>query len=159
VSVEVIGVEQLAAVARDLKAAGDRELRRELFRGIQRGAKPLKPAAKAAALEELPQSGGLAERVAASKFSVNTRLGVRNPSIRIVGRGQIGEETGKTYDLDSMDRGRIRHLTYGKRPWRDQEVKPGWFSDRMEREADTGVRAEILAACTAVANKLGGSHT
>lgn len=157
-SVEVVGWEQLAALARDLKAAGDRDLRKELFRGIQRGAKPLKPAARLAALEELPQSGGLAERVANAKFSVNVRLGARSPSIRITGRGQVGEVTGNVYDLNSMDRGRIRHMTYGHRPWRDQAIKPGWFSDRMELAADTGVRAEILAACTTVANKLGGSH-
>ncbi len=156
--IEVVGVEQLAQVARDLKAAGDRDLRKELFRGIQRGARPLKAIAKQAALDELPQSGGLAERVANAKFSVNVRLGVRNPSIRIVGRGQVGSVTGNVYDLNSMDRGRIRHMTYGHSPWRDQAIKPGWFSDRMELAADTGVRAEILSACTVVANKLGGSH-
>lgn len=156
--IEVVGVEQLAALARDLKAAGDRDLRKELFRGIQRGARPLKMEAKAAALEELPKSGGLAERVANAKFSVNVRLGARNPSIRITGRGQVGSVTGNVYDLNSMDRGRIRHMTYGHRPWKDQTIRPGWFSDRMKRAADTGVRAEILSAMTTVQNKLGGSH-
>jgi hypothetical protein len=158
VEIQVVGVEQLAAVARDLKAAGDRDLRKELFRGIQRGARPLKAEARAAALDELPQSGGLAARVASAKFTVNVRLGARNPSIRITGKGQIGSVTGNVYDLNSMDRGRIRHMTYGHKPWKDQTIKPGWFSDRMERAADTGVRAEILSAMTTVQNKLGGSH-
>ena len=156
--IQVVGVEQLAALARDLKAAGDRDLRKELFRGIQRGARPLKAEARAAALEELPKSGGLAARVATSKFTVNVRLGARNPSIRIKGTGYTGSVTGNQIDLNSMDRGRIRHMTWGHNPWKDQTIKPGWFSDRMELAADTGVRAEILSACTTVANKLGGSH-
>lgn len=154
--VEVIGVDQLQRLARDLKAAGNKELSRELRRGIQRAAKPLKAGAKEAALEELPKSGGLAERVASSKFSTTTRLGTRNPSIRIVGRGNEGA-TGSQLDLNSLDRGRIRHLVYGHRPWQSQVIQPLWFSHRMETIADTTVRADIMKAIETVADKLGGS--
>ena len=156
-SVEVVGVEQLQALARDLKAAGNKGLRRELSRGIQRAAKPLKVGAKEAALEELPRAGGLAERVASSKFSTRTRLGTRSPSIRIVGAGDTSESSGKSLDLNSLDRGRIRHLTYGRRPWQNQAIEPLWFSHRMEEIADTTVRADILKAMSNVADKLGGS--
>lgn len=159
-AIEVVGVEQLAQVARDLKAAGDRDLRRELFRGIQRSAKPLKAEAKSAALDELPKSGGLSVEIANSRWSVNTRLGVRNPSIRIVGRGRINE-SGREHDLNALDRGRLRHPTWGRRgpnDWKNQSVKVHWFSDRMENAADTEVRANILEAVDKVADKLGGSH-
>ena len=155
--IEVIGIEQLEAVARDLKAAGDRDLRRELLRAIQKAAKPLKTGAKEAALEELPASGGLAELVANSKWSTNTRLGARSPSIRIVGRGREGV-VSKELDLASLDRGRLRHLTFGHHPWTNQAVKVHWFSDRMELIADTTVRDDILEAVDKVAAKLGGSH-
>lgn len=155
--IEVVGIEQLQALARDLKQAGDRDLRRELLRSIQKASKPLKTGAKEAALEDLPKSGGLAERVAASKWSTSTRLGVRSPSIRITGRGTAGV-VSKQLDLNSLDRGRLRHLTYGRRPWKDQAVKVHWFSDRMELIADTTVRDDILSAVDTVAAKLGGSH-
>lgn len=154
--IEIVGIEQLSALARDLKVAGETGLRRELFRGMQRGAKPLKPAARDAALDGLPVSGGLAARVAGSRFSVNVRLAGRSPSIRITGKGDVGT-TGSQLDLSSLDRGRVRHLRWGRRPWYNQRIEPLWFSGRMEREADTGVRAEILLAASNVANKLGGS--
>lgn len=156
--IEVIGVESLQALARDLKAAGNKELSRELRRGIQRAAKPLKAGAKEAALEELPKSGGLAERVASSKFSTTTRLGTRNPSIRIVGRGNESTSGGGQLDLNSLDRGRIRHLVYGHRPWQNQVIQPLWFSHKMETIADTTVRADIMKVIETVADKLGGSR-
>ena len=149
--IAVTGWEQLAAVARDLKVAGDRGLKNELQRGLRKSATPLKEGAVEAALEQLPHSGGLGEYVATtSKFAVRTRLS-RNPQIRIVGSNRI--------DLDSLDRGRVRHLTWGHLPWRDQIITPRWFSDRMELIADTGVRDEILEAIDQTAQKLGGSHT
>ena len=144
--VTVTGWEQLAAVARDLKEAGDRGLKNELQRALRKNAEPLKLGARAAALDELPHSGGLGEYVAdTSKFTVRTRLS-RNPQIRIVGSNRI--------DLDSLDRGRVRHLTYGHLPWRDQTIIPRWFSDRMEEIADTKVRADIIGAIDETARKL-----
>jgi hypothetical protein len=149
--IAVTGWEQLAAVARDLKVAGDRGLKNELQRALRKNAAPLKEGAIDAALEELPHSGGLGEYVATtSKFAVRTRLS-RNPQVRIVGSNRI--------DLDSLDRGRVRHLTWGHLPWRDQVITPRWFSDRMEEIADTKVRADIIDAIDHTAQKLGGSHT
>jgi hypothetical protein len=149
--ITVTGWEQLAAVARDLKVAGDRGLKNELQRALRKNAAPLKEGAIDAALEELPHSGGLGEYVATtSKFAVRTRLS-RNPQVRIVGSNRI--------DLDSLDRGRVRHLTWGHLPWRDQVITPRWFSDRMEEIADTKVRADIIDAIDHTAQKLGGSHT
>lgn len=143
----VTGAESLAHLARDLKAVGEKDLRRELFRGIQRAAKPLKAAARQAALDELPAAGGLAERVAGSKFSVRTRAG-RDPSVRVVGAGDL--------DLRSLNRGRLRHPVYGHRSrWVDQAVPPGWFDNAMERTADGAVRDEVLHAIEVVRAKLG----
>jgi hypothetical protein len=152
--VAVVGWETLAAVARDLKVAGStsRGLKNELQRALRKSGEPLKQEARAAALEELPQSGGLAEYVATeTKFAIRTRLS-RNPSVRIVGTHV------RNVDLASMDRGRVRHLTFGHLPWRDQAIIPGWFSDRMEFVADTKVRSDILDAVDIIAAKLGGSR-
>lgn len=158
--VRVEGIESLTALARDLKASGDKDLRRELFRGIQRAGKPLKAAAREAAATQLPQRGGLSTRVATSRFSVRTRLG-RNPSIRVEGKGP-DNSTGQSMDLKSMDRGRLRHPVYARGEnrkrwrWTSQAISPNWFSDAMEATADREVRDEVIKAIEAVRDKLGG---
>lgn len=152
--IRVVGWESLAAVAKDLKKAGSaqRGLKNELQRALRKAGEPLKIGAKEVAIEQLPHSGGLGEYVAtASRFAVRTRLS-RNPSVRIVG-------TNKSVDLDSLNRGRVRHLTFGHRPWKDFGIQPRWFDDRMELIADTKVRDDILDAIDEIASKLGGSHT
>jgi hypothetical protein len=148
VDVTVTGADQLSQLARDLRAAGEKDLRRELLRGIQRAGKPLKAAARTAALTELPSRGGLAERVAGSRWAVKTRTAGRGVGVRVTGAGDL--------DLRSLNRGRLRHPLYGKRGhWFDQPVPPGWFDDAMQVAADEHVRDEILAAITAVRDKLG----
>lgn len=153
--VRVTGAEQLAALAKDLRAAGDKELRRELMRGLQRAGKPMKAAARTAALTELPSRGGLAELVASSRWSVTTRSAGRGAGVRVAGRGLVNA-SGQELDLASLNRGRLRHPVYGRRgAWVNQRVKVGWFTDAMEVQADSTVRAEVLAAISAVRDKLG----
>lgn len=148
VSVSVHGANELGRLQRDLKAAGRKDLRRELSRGIQKAAKPLRAVPAVAALASLPKDGGLAERVAGSKFSVRTRAG-RNPGVRVVGAGDL--------DLRSLNRGRLRHPLFGHRHyWYTQLVPPHWFDDALEKAADGPVRQEILNAIGRVAGKLGG---
>ena len=126
--IAVVGWEQLAAVARDLKAAGSesRGLKNELQRALRKGGEPLKTEAVAAAREELPQSGGLAEYVATeTKFAIRTRLS-RNPSVRITGTHRkkvaIGEMDGERFGTrrSDIDRGKIRRSSRDGSPigWR-----------------------------------------
>jgi hypothetical protein len=56
-------------------------------------------------------------------------------------------------DIGSMNRGRLRHLTYGHRPWRNQKVRAGWFDDSLTVEADK-VRGEIVRAVDELGRKL-----
>jgi len=143
------GAEKFAAVARDLKAAGDKELRRELYRGINRATKPLKEDAKKSAASTLPSRGGLAGRVSRARFSTKTRAGA-SPSVRIVAK----DAKGRSVDLAALDGGRLRHPLYGNRGhWYTQSVKPEWFTRPMLAGADK-VRREIVAAVDAVAAKL-----
>lgn len=144
------GTEQLERVARRLKDLGDGELRKELYRAIQRATKPLKAKAKDAALRDLPQRGGLNKWVASSKFSTRTRGGGRNPGVKIVAKKG-------THDLRALDRGRLRHPVYGnRRVWVNQSVKPGWFSKSMEDGAPD-VRRELLGVLEDVARQVRGS--
>jgi hypothetical protein len=145
VTVQTRGAEKLARVGAAVKAAGDKDLRRELLRAAQRCGRPMKDAARKGALERLPKSGGLAERVATSKFSVRTRTTGRGAGVRIVGTSG--------YDLDGIDQGVVRHPTYGHKPWKDQPVRPGWFTD-AETDAAPKFRDEFDQAVNDVGRHL-----
>src|SRR6266568_3381580 len=136
VTVTTRGADKLTRLGRALKAAGDKDLQRELRRAMRRGA-----------LERLPKRGGLAERVASSKFGVRTSTAGKGASVRVIGRSG--------YDLQGMDEGEIRHPVYGhrKQKWQTTTVKPGWFSDAEEAAAPK-VRDELVKAIDIVAAKL-----
>ena len=142
------GAEKFARTARALKKAGAKDLRRELYRGVQRAAKPLKEAAKESARSTLPKRGGLAARVAGARYSTRTKAG-RNPSVRI----EVRDAAGRKVDVEALDRGVVRHLTFGHRPLVEQRVRPDWFMRPM-REGGDDVRRELEAAVDRVAAKL-----
>lgn len=123
------GAEDFGRLARSLRAIGDKELKRELYRGLNRAAKPAKDKVKPSAQSELPKRGGLNDFIAGStRASVRTRSGRRNPSVRIVARGP--------HDVYALDRGRVRHPVFGNRnAWRTQQINPGWFSEPIAQMA------------------------
>lgn len=145
----ITGANQLGDLARDLKAIGDKELRKELLRGIQKAAKPLaKVAAPAAARNRLPRAGGLNEFVATSKFAVRTRTSARNPGVRIV-----GTKTG--HDIKAMDAGKVRHPVRGTNVWVLQNIEPGWWTNGLSDSiVAPPVRKEILAVMDDIIRKI-----
>jgi len=146
VAVRTVGEQKLARVGNAIRAAGDKDLDRALRRAMQRSAKPLKAAARYGALRRLPVRGGLAERVADSKFSARVTTSGKRAGVRIVGRSG--------YDLQGMDDGLVRHPVFGnRRRWVNEPIKPGWFSDAEEGKAP-GVRNNIDRELDALAVKL-----
>ena len=146
VEVSIRGSHQLEDIGRRLKEAGDKELRRDLLRGINRALKPAKAAVKAAALRDLPQGGGLNRVIGTSRIGSRTRTGGRNPAVFLTGK-----KSG--HDLRSIDRGRIRHPTFGHRPWVNQSVKPGWWSETLAGQVPT-IRREVIDVMDDVARRL-----
>jgi hypothetical protein len=146
VSVRVSGAQDLRALSRDLKEAGRKDLRKELFAGLNRSTKPLRAAAKANALATLPSSGGLNARVAAATMTVRGG-GAR---VTIVARPS---KRGGQFDPFAVDGGIVQHPTYGHAPTVSQHVKPGWFTKPMQENADV-VRDELVAGIDVVARKL-----
>lgn len=145
---QITGAAQLGALAKVLKDAGDKDLRKELLRGLQKAGRPLKAAAKEAAVKGLPSSGGLNDYVAAGQFAVRTRTGARNPGIRLVGKK-------KGHDIRATDRGRLRHPVWGHDWWVTQDIKPGWWTDAMTSDRVLApVRRDVLDAMQAVAAKI-----
>jgi hypothetical protein len=148
VSYEVRGAEQLAALSRRLKAAGEKDLQRELSKGIAKAMKPLRQELQRSA-QRLPRRGGLAKRVADSKMRTTRRNTGRAVGLRLT--------VTNPENIRRMDNGTVRHPVFGRRnrPWVTQPVKPGWFTDPTEAAAPV-VRAEVEAAMRAVTAKIDG---
>jgi hypothetical protein len=142
--IKVRNTRQFTELARRLQTA-DRELRSELYRGINRATKPLKENVRKSARDRLPRSGGLGRRVAASKIVTKRRMSGKNAGVRIVGTSG--------YDIGSINRGRVRHLTYGHLPWSDQAVKPGFWTDPL-MAGRPEVRREIQMVMDGMKKKL-----
>lgn len=143
------GSERLAALAVQLKIAGDVTLRRELLRGLKSAANPLVEATADAAREKLPHGGGLNEQVAGQKVKVQVRTGARTAGVRL---------TTTAPDTAQTDSGIVRHPVYGNRKrWVTQKIPAatGWWSKTL---ADKGpeVTTELLAAMERVEHEIQG---
>lgn len=152
--IEVRGAEKLAQLGKALKELGDKELRKETLRSLREAAKPLGEKPKRRALAVLPASGGLASYVAGSRVSVRTRMSGRNVGVRLVG---VRNKAGGRVDLNAIDRGRVRHKTFGHRPWVNQSVTAGWWSDALQEGAGEA-RAAVEAAVGAALERAAGAR-
>lgn len=140
-SVEVRNVEVLERAGRALRGA-DRHYRRELYRGLNRAAKPLKQAVHDAIPDYMPRRGGYAD-VLQRAHSPQTKIktGGRDPSVQIISRTRGARRRTK-----ALEAGRLSHPVFGNRSvWRTQDIKPGFFTEPMEEEAGT-VRDEMVDA-------------
>lgn len=144
--VRIEGAEQLVLLARKLKDA-PKELRSELYRGLNRVTKPLKQDARKAAMQRLPSRGGLGKRVARSKIVTKRRVSGGGAGVRIVATSG--------YDIGSINRGRVRHPTYGHQPWVNQTVPSGFWTEPLTAGAPK-VAAEIQEVMDNVTQKIIG---
>lgn len=153
-SITVTGAQSLARLGRALKEQGRADLRKDLLRGVRKASKPMVPAARAAAEEWLPHSGGLAADIAGARWGVRTRLQGRGAGVRITGAWTSG---GRKHDLAAMDSGELRHPVWGHteldRKWVAQEIHAGWFSDAMNNLAPE-IRQELLQVIDEIARRL-----
>jgi hypothetical protein len=132
--------DQFYRVSKALKAAGEKQIRKNLHAGVRTAARPLIPKARRAALVELPKRGGLNKRVAGSPMRTQVMTGRNRYGVRIVVVGKRGAGARAT------NRGVIRHPVFGNRDrWVNQRVPKGWFDDTMRREAPA-IRKDVEAA-------------
>ena len=148
VDIKVTGADEFGILARRLKEAGDKELRKELYAGINRAVKPLRADVKAAAGDYLPKRGGYADLIASElKVSSRKRAVGQNPAIYLLGKA------GKR-DVSSVNRGRLRHPLFGnRRHWYNTRVTPGFWTKTLAADAPM-VRVELVEAIRRVARKI-----
>ena len=151
--VVVQGAGEFARLGKVFKDLGGGRLKNETLRALRAAEKPLVEAAKAGARSTLPHGGGLADYVAdQAKITARNQLTGKKVGIRLV--GTRNGRTGKKVDLDSMDGGEIRHLTYGHKPWKSQSVTPGWWTDALNKAAPPVVEAVGDVVSTALVTAL-----
>lgn len=141
------GAKKFAALAKALREAGDGQLQKELYSGINRAVKPLTAAVKKSTPQFLP-------RRYAFELAKSLRVKARNRRDGVTLLGAASTKRGKERDLASLNRGRLRHPLYGNRGfWYDQKVKPNWWDDPLLQGADE-VREEIEQVLDGVARKI-----
>ncbi|MBM7788851.1 hypothetical protein [Tenggerimyces flavus] len=142
--ITIKGAKQLEQFSKALRTA-PKEIQREGYRALNSVTAPLKRDAKASALVTLPRRGGLAGKVAGSKFTTKRRGG-QNASITIVAKGGV--------DIRAMDKGSLRHPVFGRMwLWVLQRVKSKWFTRPMEKGAPK-VRRELVKAMRQISRKI-----
>lgn len=146
--VQVRGAENFMRLSKALKAAGQKELRKELNKNLRDAVKPLIPLTRAAARSTLPSRGGLAAEVARAPQRAQVRTGQNTAGVRLV----VGKRRGSA--AGSANRGVVRHPVFGRDVWVEQKVTPGWFDDTLEQAAPDEVRKRCEAAIEAVAEKV-----
>lgn len=147
------GAEQFFALARRLREADDKDLRRELYRGLNGAMKPLTAAVRQSAVDVLPRRGGLGAEIARSKMRTQRRTGAKSVGIKLIVTG-TGGSMGRGRDIAALDRGKARHPLFGNRShWYLQAVPPGWFT-RPTDNSKSEVQEKLLAAMQNVADKI-----
>jgi hypothetical protein len=140
VGIELRNVEVLEQAGRALWGA-EKHYRRELFRGLNRAAKPLRRAVQESIPDYMPEAGGYAAVFQASHSSRTTvKTGGRDPGVRIVSRTKGGVRRS----VRKLESGQLAHPLFGDREhWFTQDIRPGFFTEPMVERVDE-VRDEMI---------------
>lgn len=142
---EIRGAEHLAALAKRLRQVGDKDLQRQFYAALNRATKPVKKDLRRSQLSTFPKRGGLARREAKkTRYRTVRRTTGAQRGLRITASG--GQLTG-------MDKGELRHKTFGRLPWQTQRITPGWFT-RPTQAAGPAVRREVEQAMHDITQEL-----
>jgi hypothetical protein len=138
------GRQRVADLAGDLRRVDRKTVRAAADAGLTAAAQPLVESARRNAEAILPRHGGLGRVVSASTVVVDSLAHLGGAGVRISVFGHSPK----------IDAGMVRHPVYGHRKrWVPQAVKPGWFTDAMERGAPA-VRQALKAAVDKVVARL-----
>jgi hypothetical protein len=150
-----VSAKDLPLIKAKLKELGDgNTIPRELAREVRSEVPPLRDSVQLAALVLLPRGGGLNRWVAASKVRASISYSRRKAGIRLVGsRNSMGGRS----DLAGIDAGVVRAPNYGYRggKWHAQAVRPGFFSESVQRVGTERMKAASQRAIRAAVIKLG----
>jgi hypothetical protein len=148
VDLQVLGAEQLHALSKRLKEAGRKDLRRELYKALNRATKPARERVKRDLPTYLPD--GYA-RDLGRDLSLRTRIrGGRDPGVSITAKAR--KKNREIYRLNRD--GELRHPLFGnRRHWFGQQVKPEFFTEPIRQDADQ-IAAALVEGLGNIADKI-----
>lgn len=122
-------------LARALSTYADRgQVIRDLAADLDRVIPAVEEGIRARAVEILPGRGGLGKWVAKLRLRSSVRVSARRARVTIVGHRR---SLAGTADIGAIDRGRVRHPSWGRRgpnDWHVQLVTAGFMSKSREAE-------------------------
>lgn len=138
----VEGTADFIKAARALNEAGDRELRKAVYKGFRTAAMPLGQHMVEGLAADMPRRGGLQARIAQSKPSIRNATTGNNPRVVITLRSPAGTK------LKPLDEGNLRHPVFAKGDksgwrWATQSV-PAGGATKAFNEGAPAVRAVII---------------
>lgn len=144
--------DDLAALARSLRDAGDEGLRREVTSAIRRAAGTIPPAIRAGMADRHPR------RYFDGTLRADTQIGVRvqagtSGTVSVYARTRGTPRHQRK--LRRLDEGFLTHPLFGDRDhqWYTQAVTPGWFT-QPAGDAQPRVRREIEDALDRVKDQI-----
>jgi hypothetical protein len=148
VAFKVTGGNQAHALAKRLKAFGDKGLEKELRRGISKAMKPATKAVRAQVPEYMPS--GYAPTLSSALQLRTSNLAA---GLRITGQAKGNPRPRKVTDLN---RGILRHPVFGNREkWAQQAIRPRFFDEPLAGQRGQ-IRGELDRVLAEVAAKLAG---
>lgn len=150
------GAEQMRALGRDLRAAGEsgKGLRKEFTKAIRATAVPVRTEVKNEALLTLPNEGSLNYWVYRGlRATMQFKFTGRSVGVRLVFK-RPKQDGGGLADLNAINRGRLRRPTYGRAPWQTQTIQGGFVDRVLDGPVVERMRAEFLQAVDVVKRKI-----
>lgn len=129
VPIQIEGGQQLVDLGARLRAMGDKTIVPAFRRQMNAGTKDLRKRARDRIRVQLPHRGGL-DKWAGTMPSTSVRVERDRASVKVALQK-------RGHDLKAMDKGIVRHPTFGHRPWKSQRIGAGWWSAAIEPEADS----------------------
>ena len=151
--VELRGADDVDALVRRIRTHADaKELRKELYAGLNRVTKGVREDMKASIGPSLPSRGGLAALVMAKASLTSTASTGRNAGVRIRARRRDGG------DLKRLNEGRLRHPVFGNREaWVQQTAGvDGGFLDEAFDKNKAEVARGVQRVMADIARKVEG---
>jgi hypothetical protein len=136
-------MDDLPRLIADLKRTTDsKAVLKEVRRTIRGPLPETRRRVKLAALRNLPRGNGLGAWVAKTRLTAKIKLTGSTVAVNI--KGGRNSASKKRSDIDAIDRGRVRHPSWGRRgpgQWHNQAVAPGFFTKTVEEQRSEYVDA------------------
>lgn len=152
IDIKVQGADDFLRLSKALKAAGEKELRKGLHKGLRQAVAKHKPTVAEGLAAALPS--GLSGRGANVKQAIQVKTG-KNPGVTVgIRYGKAGRGLGAANAKLVNASGAIRHPAFSRSRWVTQSVGgSGWF-DEGWRKAAPELREELVAVLEDIANQV-----